>query len=130
MTYQELYTELLRSVCVVTFIKKDGNVRNMLATTNARIASIGGEFNPMALMGHEKRCNIDNGNIAVWDMIIDEPRSFNINRVLAAYTFGNIQTKEQLNYVVEQFKQYDEDYSKNNPMTLSMDTEFNNGGNV
>jgi hypothetical protein len=49
------------------------------------------------LGGHDKRCNINNGNIAVVDLIIGEARSFNIERVLhIEYINKPIKSKDDL----------------------------------
>lgn len=127
MNYADTYTKLQQGVCVITFLKKDATVRNMLATRNKRIANIYGQFNSMQFDGHDKRCNIENGNIAVYDLIIDEVRSFNIGRLIQLREVGNVQTKEQLDMLAEMFNKFDSEYKKANPMELNMEMEMGGG---
>lgn len=125
MTYETAYNSLQMGVCILTFLKKDGTIRNMLATRNTRIASMYGQFDARQFEGHDRRCGIENGNIAVYDLIIDETRSFNISRLISLNYLGNVSTREQLDMNVETFKKFAEEYSKNNPMEINMDTTLN-----
>lgn len=127
MKYGEVYSSLQTEVCIITFLKKDATVRNMLATRNRRIANICGNFNVAQFEGHDKRCNIDNGNIAVYDLIIDEVRSFNVGRLLYIKQCGNVKTREELNAMAEQFRMFDTEYRKHNPMDLSIDMNMGMG---
>lgn len=124
MEYTEAYRKLQTGVCVVTFIKKDATVRNMLATRNKRIVSNFSRLDDSSFNGHDRRCSIDNGNIAVYDLIIDEVRMFNIGRVVGFYEFGDITSQEEMNNAVEQFKNFDTKYRENSPMELHLDMKM------
>lgn len=124
MKYQDVYRELQSGVCIITFLKKDATIRNMLATRNTRIASIYGQFDARQFDGHDKRCNMDNGNIAVYDLIIDETRSFNIGRLISIKPLGDMHTRQEIDSAAEKFKQFDAEYKKLNPMSLDMSTKM------
>jgi len=73
------------------------------------------------------RCNINNGNIALIDLIIGDGRSFNVERVLDIQYAGVVTTKEQLDNVVRQFVEFKEKYEKTKPMVIDMNS-FEDGG--
>lgn len=92
--YGDMFMRLQYEVATVVFTKKNGEIRVMLCTRNLKTAelihgNLGGLLN-----GHDKRCNIHNGNISVIDMLKGEPRSFNIDRVLNVNFYGCIDTME------------------------------------
>ena len=120
--YTSLYRTLGINTLLVVFLKKDASIRIMLATRNRRTIELCSEANLQQLDGHDKRCGIENGNIAVYDLVIDEARSFNINRVISVTDIGEIRTEQQLDNAVQQYKMFKEEYEKNSPMQLSMDT--------
>ena len=80
--YGEVYTNLCFQAAVVSFFKKNGELRTMLCTRDSDMISFCCNNGNPGLGGHDKRCNINNGNIAVVDLVIGEARSFNIERVL------------------------------------------------
>lgn len=80
--YGDTYTNLCFQAAVVSFFKKNGELRTMLCTRDSDMINMCCTNGNPGLGGHDKRCNINNGNIAVVDLIIGEARSFNIDRVL------------------------------------------------
>ena len=91
--YPEVYNRLNVELGIIIFMKKNGEVRVMLGTRNLNIASyafaIEGQTVKNSLAGHDNRCNIKNGNIAVMDVMIGEARSFNIERLVYITYLGN-----------------------------------------
>lgn len=122
MTYPEVYSRLTFETAVIVFLKKNGEVRIMLGTRNLNTVSLLYGFQGQVLGGHDTRCNINNGNIAVFDMIIGDARSFNIDRLLDIQFAGVISTKEEYDAVLEKFKEFKDEYEKSKPMQISMDT--------
>lgn len=127
MTYQELFSRLTYETALVVFLKRNGEVRLMLCTRNLSTVSLLYGFQGQALGGHDNRCNINNGNVAVFDMIVGEARSFNIDRVLDVQFAGIVSTREEYDAVLKQFVVFKADYEKSKPMMISMDT-FEEGG--
>lgn len=122
MTYPEVYSRLTFETAVIVFLKKNGEIRIMLGTRNLNTVSLLYGFQGQVLGGHDTRCNINNGNIAVFDMIIGDARSFNIDRLLDIQFAGVINTKEEYDAVLEKFKAFKDEYEKSKPMQISMDT--------
>lgn len=110
MTYAELYSKLSYETAVVTFLKKSGEVRVMLATRNLHTVELKFGFLGGKLSGHDKRCNIQNGNVAVIDLILGEGRSFNIDRVLDVQFAGEILSEDKLDDVIKKYVEYKETY--------------------
>ena len=102
--YSEVYTNLCFQAAVVSFFKKDGSIRTMLCTRDVSIVGIAcGDVNT-GLQGHDKRCNKDNNNIAVVDLILGEARSFNIERVMhIEYINTPIKTRDDFDKAVKTF---------------------------
>ena len=90
-SYPEVFSKLTYETALVTFLKKDGTIRVMLCTRNLDTISIKYGFQGAALGGHDNRCNINNGNLAVYDLILGDARSFNIDR-LVDIQYGGIST--------------------------------------
>ena len=93
MTYPEVFSRLTFETAIVTFIKKNGEVRVMLCTRN--------------------RCNINNGNIAVIDLIIGEARSFSITRLVDVQWCGVVGNESDMDVLIEKFSKYRKEYEKN-----------------
>jgi len=129
MTYPEVFSKLTYETAAITFLKKDGTVRMMLGTRNLNTISLLYGFQGQVLGGHDNRCNINNGNIAVYDMIIGDARSFNIQRLLDIQFAGIISTKEQYDEVLKKFVAYKEGYEKSKPMQIDMDS-FDQNDNI
>ena len=121
LKYPGVFSKLTYETATLVFLKKDGTVRVMLATRNLRTSELEYGFLGGRLSGHDSRCNINNGNIAVIDMIIGEPRSFNIDRLLSIDYHGVITTREELERVVEMHQEFKREYESNKPMEISMD---------
>lgn len=102
-SYSEVYNKLSIETCIVTFRKKDGTVRVMLATRNLITSGLDYGLLKGLLDGHDKRCNIRNGNIGVIDLTIGEGRAFNIERILDIIWLGDIRTKEDLDRAFDKF---------------------------
>lgn len=101
--YSEVYNRISTETGIVVFRKKDGTVRVMLATRNLITASLDYGLLKSLLDGHDKRCNIRNGNVGVIDLTIGEGRAFNIERVLDIVWLGDIRTKEDLDKAFDKF---------------------------
>lgn len=109
--YPYYFVELSNYYCFVTFVKKDGTIRRMLATRNLMsLGSIQPEKSSMyikALGGHDKRCSIDNGTIAALDVMIGEARSFRIERILDFVPYHDVvQNDSDLLNVMTEFERY------------------------
>lgn len=80
MTYPELYMALQYNVYIIQFIKKNDESRIMLATRNINVCSMKYGFITNGMLSkRDERCDISNGNMAVIDLEIGEPRQFNID---------------------------------------------------
>lgn len=133
MTYPEVFSRLTYETAAIVFLKKDGTVRIMLGTRNMETISLIHGFQGQKLGGHDNRCNINNGNLAVFDMIIGDARSFNIDRLLDIQFAGIINKREQYDNVLQNFVKYKEDYEKTKPMQIdinSFDNKENIGGTL
>ena len=125
MTYPEAFSKLTFETAVIAFLKKNGEVRLMLGTRNLNTVSLLYGFQGAKLGGHDNRCNIKNGNLAVFDLVVGDARSFNIERLLSIDFVGEIKTMEQYNDILQKYVNFKTEYEANNPMIISMDT-FNN----
>lgn len=121
MEYPEVYSRLNYETAVVTFFKKDGSVRVMLATRNLTTVALMYGYKGDVLGGHDNRCNITNGNVAVFDMIAGDARSFSINRLIDIQFCGIVTTKEEYQKVLEQFVAYKEQYEKTKPNVIDIE---------
>ena len=122
MTYPEIYSRLTYDTAVIVFLKKNGEVRIMLGTRNLNTVSLLYGFQGQVLGGHDTRCNINNGNVAVFDMVIGDARSFSVDRVLDIQFAGVINNKEEYDKVLEGFVKFKEEYENTKPMTLDMNS--------
>lgn len=120
MTYPEVYSKLIYETAFIIFMKKDGNIRLMLGTRNLNTVSLEYGFQGASLAGHDNRCNINNGNVAVFDLVLGEARSFSINRLVNIEYHGVVTTKEELDKLFEDFKDFKEKYESTNSMSLDM----------
>ena len=127
VNYPEVYSRLLYETALIVFLKKNGEVRIMLGTRNLNTANIYFGWLGDKLNMQDGRCNINNGNIALIDLIIGDGRSFNVERVLDIQYAGVVTTKEQLDNVVKQFVEFKEKYEKTKPMVIDMNS-FEDGG--
>lgn len=122
MDYAEVFRNLTYQTAIIIFIKKNGEIRVMLGTRNLKTVELEYGFKGMELGGHDKRCNINNGNVAVYDMIVGEARSFSINRLVSIQYVGEITDTDTLNKVVEEYVKFKNDYEATKPKTLDIDT--------
>ena len=122
MTYPEVYSRLCYETAFVVFLKKDGTIRLMLCTRNLNTVSLQYGFQGKALGGHDNRCNISIANIAVFDLALSQPRSFNIDRLVKIEFKGIVSTAEQLEEVTGEFLEFKAEYEKSQPMELDMDS--------
>lgn len=121
MNYAEVFSRLTYETAFLVFLKKDGSVRLMLGTRNMSTIALNYGFQGKALGGHDNRCNINNGNVAVFDLVLGEARSFHIDRLVDINYRGIISSTEELNKAAEEFIRYKEEYEKTKPMELTMD---------
>ena len=122
MKYGEVFGRLTYELAAIVFLKKDGKIRVMLGTRNLRTAELEYGFLGQQLGGRDRNCNIDNGNIALIDMVIGEVRSFNIERLLSIDFLGEVRSKEEYDRVYKDFIEFKEEYEASKPMELTMDT--------
>mgnify|MGYP006342627191 CR=1 FL=1 len=122
MTYPEIYSKLTFETAAIVFLKKNGEVRIMLGTRNLNTVSLLYGFQGQTLGGHDNRCNIKNGNIAVFDMVIGDARSFSVDRLLDIQFAGVINTKEEYDKVFNDFMKFKENYEKTKPMTMDLNS--------
>ena len=116
-----MFSKLTYELATLIFFKRDGSIRVMLGTRNLGTVDLEYGFQGWALGGHDNRCNINNGNVAIFDMIVGEPRSFNIDRLVSIYYHGVITTKEELNSIVEEYEEFKEDYESQIPEEMTME---------
>ena len=123
MGYAYIYNRLNYELGVITFFKKNGDIRIMLGTRNMNTISIKYGFQGKALGGHDNRCNISNGNIAVFDMVIGEARSFSVDRLCGEiHWFGEVTTEDEYNKVFEQYIEYKERYEECQKQSIDLDS--------
>ena len=123
--YQMIYRRLLSEVAEIVFVKANGTLRTMLATRDVGSAEQFGFDRPFLLAcmdSHDKRCNIKNGNMVVIDLLLGEPRSFNIERLVSINWVGEVNSKDEANKVYMNFKEFDAKYKNSrDTMNVSMD---------
>lgn len=110
MEYTEVYGRLTFETAVITFLKKNGEIRHLLGTRNLHTVQLLYGWQGTDFGGHDKRCSIDNGNIAVFDLMIGESRTFSMDRLLDIQFCGDIRDMDKLNSTIVSFKQYVEAY--------------------
>lgn len=111
-SYSDLYMFMSTHTVLVVFLKKDGHPRCMLCTRSSATMRLCYEDRIPAFKGHDKRCSIDNGNLGVMDLMIGEPRSFNVNRICNIYDCGEINTFKELESKMEYTRSFEEEYNK------------------
>lgn len=121
MDYVEAYRGLTYQTATLIFMKKNGDIRVMLGTRNMNTIALRYGFQGKELGGHDNRCNIKNGNIAVFDLFLGEARSFHIDRLISVEWHGEVKTMDELNAVAGDFLKFKEQYEANNPQSLNMD---------
>ena len=126
MKYSDIFLRLTYETASLVFIKKDGTIRTMLASRNINTARLNGDELTVQLAGHDNRCNINNGNIAVVDLAIGDVRSFNIDRLASINWLGEVKTNEDLESIHTEFLDFEKEYNKRKPKFITMDmlTEF------
>lgn len=120
MTYPELYNKLTYETAFVVFLKKDGSIRLMMCTRNLNTVALAYGYQGYGLGGHDSRCNINNGNVAVIDLALGEARSFHIDRIVDVQFMGVVTTKEELDILAGKFMQFKEEYEQSKPMKMDM----------
>lgn len=113
MNYAEVFSKLTYELAIITFIKKDGDIRVMLGTRNLNTISLIHGFMGPVLDSRDKRCNIHNGNLAVIDMTVREPRQFSIDRLVNIEYLGIIDTLDQYNIALEKYNSWKKMYEEN-----------------
>lgn len=122
MNYAEVYSKLTYETAIIIFLKKNGEIRVMLGTRNLGTVDIKYGFQGQVLGGHDRRCNINNGNLAVYDLAIGDARSFHIDRLINIEYLGIIDTEEKYDKIFEQYINFKTEYEKTKPQTLDMNT--------
>lgn len=121
MNYSDVFLRLTYETASLVFIKKDGTIRTMLATRNINTARLNGDELTAQLAGHDNRCNINNGNIAVVDLSIGDVRSFNIDRLASIDWLGEVKTSDELDRVHAEFSEFESEYNSRKPKFITMD---------
>lgn len=121
ISYSELYLRLCYETAIVRFMKKNGDVRIMLATRNIETASLLYDFLGGQLAGHDKRCNIKNKNMAVIDLEIGEARSFSVERLIDVEFCGEVNAKNDIEKVFEHFMVEQKQFNESLDNKLNMD---------
>lgn len=120
--YSEMFMRLTYEVGIITFIKRDGTPRVMMCTRNLKTAALYHGNMGGLLNGHDKRCNIRNGNLAVVDLLIGECRSFNAERVVDEKYFGEVLDKDKLDEIAVKANKIDKVIKDGMTKIDSMDT--------
>lgn len=113
MEYAELFGRLTFETAAITFLKKDGTIRHMLCTRNLHTVQMLHGWQGNSFGGHDKHCSITNGNIAVFDLILGESRSFAVSRLVSVEFCGEVREIETYNKILAEFEKYKELYEKN-----------------
>lgn len=121
MKYAEVFSKLTYETATLIFMKKNGDIRIMLATRNLNTIGIQFGFQGGALGGHDNRCNINNGNMAIFDIVIGEARSFSIDRLVDIEYYGVVTTKEELEIIAQKYTDFKHNYESTKPMELNID---------
>lgn len=121
MNYPEVYSRLNFELGIVIFIKKNGEFRVMLCTRCMSIINMVFGYKGNVLASHDNRCNIGNGNVAVYDMAIEDARCFNINRVIDIQWLGPVENKEQYDKMFAEFVEFRDNYLKACTATVDFD---------
>ena len=67
---------------LIIYFKTNGEIRLLLGTRNLSTIAINYGFNGNVLGGIDNRCSIYNGNIAVFDLMLGDARSFKVDRII------------------------------------------------
>ena len=122
MDYSELFQKLTYETAIITFFKKNGEIRVMLATRNLMTANIKFGFLGRSLGGHDNRCNIINGNVAVIDLILGEARSFHVDRIVDVQWLGEVRDEAKLDTIIQQYSDYRQSYESSITSTKIFDS--------
>ena len=121
-SYPEVFSRLTYETAIIIFMKKNGEIRLMLGTRNLHTVELYYGFQGAALGGHDNRCNINNGNIAVYDMMLGEARSFNIDRLVRIEFLGEIRDKEALEEAAGKYLDFKNKYDEAVTKDVTMDS--------
>ena len=125
--YNEVTYHLSAGAAIVVFRKKDNTVRVMLCTACMRMLDKivdNAGYVEMKLAGFDKRCSFSNKNIAAVDLIIEEPRQFNCERIISIELLGWIDTKEKLDDAVVRYKEIEERWKDFDSLTETQQAMF------
>ena len=114
MKYAEVFSRLTYETAFLIFLKRDGTVRLMLGTRNLHTVELLYGFKGKELGGHDNRCSINNGNIAVFDLVVGEVRAFNIDRLVDVTFNGIINSKIELEDLMGKFMEFKSKYNNDN----------------
>ena len=114
MKYAEVFSRLTYETAFLIFLKRDGTVRLMLGTRNLHTVELLYGFKGKELGGHDNRCSINNGNIAVFDLVVGEVRAFNIDRLVDITFNGIIKSKAELEDLMGKFMEFKSKYNNDN----------------
>jgi hypothetical protein len=89
--------------CLIIFLKKNGDLRVMLGTRNQIVMGMRNNEHINYLEAHDKRCTRENNTIGVYDLILGESRSFNIERLVNVTPLGYVEREEQLDQIINKY---------------------------
>jgi len=103
MKHVDAYVSITDNICVVTFVKKNGDVRCMLATRDTDISNkLCGYF--VGSLGSRDRRNINNPNtLAVIDLEIGEIRSLVTDRILVLSVLDSPKSSDEFSKLLSSF---------------------------
>lgn len=122
MQYSEVFSRLTYETAILVFMKKNGEVRLMLGTRNLNTVALRYGFQGNVLGGHDNRCNIKNGNVAVYDLLLGDARSFHIDRLVSIEYLGQVDNMEKLEDAADKFLCFKKKYEDSVPKELTMDS--------
>ena len=110
MQYSEIYSKLCVETALIIFFKSNGEIRLMLGTRNLQTVALKWGFQGYALGGFDNRCNINNGNVAVFDILLGDARCFKVDRLIEINYYGEIRTLEDLEKTIDKFNKFKKAY--------------------
>jgi len=108
--YSEVYMRITYELATLIFLKKDGTTRVMLGTRNLDTIRLMHNVTTNVFNGRDKRAHINNGNIALFDMLVGDIRVFNIDRLVSIYYHGDILKREELEKAMKEHLAFQSNY--------------------
>ena len=118
--YNKIFNMLNFNVCCVIFFKRNGELRFLFGTRDTDVIRMGKDVeDKIKMMNHyDTKCNISSGTISVFDIVLGEVRSFQIDRLIEIINFGEVKSIEKLGEVYKKYKSLKEGYESKLPKEL------------